>query len=146
MITISAVMFVRTFAAAGLNFRFGWFHLSQTVIITASIVFLLSYAMYGEVLRENAYLPRTVEVSENQKVIGSGLYAIVRHPMYASTIFMFLSMHLIRDSVFSFAVMLIYPAIIIFRIRNEKRVLEKELEGYREYKSKVKYRIFPLIW
>ena len=146
VILISAVMFVSAFVVAGLNFRFGWFKLPQTVIIIASIIFLLSYTMYGEVLRENMYLSRTVEVSENQKVVDSGLYGIVRHPMYTSTIFLFLSMPLILDSIFSFIIMLIYPIIIIFRIKNEEKVLENELEGYKEYKEKIKYKIIPLIW
>ena len=146
VILISAVMFVSAFVVAGLNFRFGWFKLPQTVIIIASIIFLLSYIMYGEVLRENIYLSRTVEVSENQKVVDSGLYGIVRHPMYTSTIFLFLSMPLILDSIFSFIIMLIYPIIIIFRIKNEEKVLENELEGYSEYKEKVKYKLVPFIW
>lgn len=146
VITISAVMFVPAFAAAGLNFRFGWFHLSQTVIIIASIVFFFKLCHVRR-SAEGKYLPFTRSWSERKpKVVENGLYGIVRHPMYTSTIFMFLSMPLVLDSVFSFAIMLIYPAIIIFRIENEERVLEKELEGYREYKSKVKYRIFPLIW
>jgi protein-S-isoprenylcysteine O-methyltransferase Ste14 len=134
------------FVLAGLNFRFGWHELPQTVIVIASIIFILSYIMYGEVLRENAYLSRTVEVSDNQKVVDTGLYGIVRHPMYTSTIFLFLSMPLILDCVFSFIIMLVYPIIIVFRIRNEERVLERELEGYSEYKEKVKYRIIPFIW
>lgn len=146
VILISGIMFLFAFIIAGLNFRFGWFKLPQTVIIIASIIFLLSYTMYGEVLRENMYLSRTVEVSENQKVVDSGLYGIVRHPMYTSTIFLFLSMPLILDSIFSFIIMLIYPIIIIFRIKNEEKVLEKELEGYKEYKEKIKYKIIPLIW
>ena len=102
--------------------------------------------MYGEVLKENMYLLRSVEVSENQKVVDSGLYGIVRHPMYTSTIFLFLSMPLILDSIFSFIIMLIYPIIIIFRIKNEEKVLENELEGYKEYKEKVKYKLVPFIW
>ena len=146
VIFISAIIFLLAFVIAGLNFRFGWFHLPRIVIILASIVFLLSYVMYGEVLRENEYLSRTVEVSENQKVIDSGLYGIVRHPMYTSTIFLFLSMPLVLGSVFSFAIMLAYPIIIIYRIGNEENVLENELEGYGEYKEKVKYRIIPFIW
>ena len=139
-------MFLLAFILAGLNFRFGWFQLPQTVIIIASIIFILSYIMYAEVLRENMYLSRTVEVSENQKVIDTGLYGIVRHPMYTSTIFLFLSMPLVLDSLFSFMVMFIYPIVIISRIKNEEKVLERELEGYKEYKEKVKYRIVPFIW
>jgi protein-S-isoprenylcysteine O-methyltransferase Ste14 len=139
-------MFLSSFIIAGLNFRFGWFRLSQTIVTIASIIFLMSYIMYGEVLRENVYLSRTVEVNENQKVVDSGLYGIVRHPMYTSTIFLFLSMPLVLDSIFSFAIMLIYPIVIIFRITNEEKVLENELEGYKEYKEKVKYKIIPFIW
>ena len=146
VIFISGIMFFLAFIVAGLNFRFGWFKLPQTVIIIASIIFLLSYIMYAEVLRENTYLSRTVEVSENQKVVDSGLYGIVRHPMYTTTIFLFLSMPLVLDSIFSFFIMLIYPIIIIFRIKNEEKVLENELEGYKEYKEKVKYKILPHIW
>ena len=146
VILISGIMFLLAFILAGLNFRFGWFQLPQTVIIIASIIFILSYIMYAEVLRENMYLSRTVEVSENQKVIDTGLYGIVRHPMYTSTIFLFLSMPLVLDSLFSFMVLFIYPIVIISRIKNEEKVLERELEGYKEYKEKVKYRIVPFIW
>ena len=146
VILISGIVFLLAFILAGLNFRFEWFQLPQIVVITASIIFLLSYIMYAEVLRENMYLSRTVEVSENQEVIDTGLYGIVRHPMYTSTIFLFLSMPLILDSIFSFIVMLIYPIVMILRIKNEEKVLERELEGYKEYKEKVKYRIIPFIW
>ena len=142
----SGIMFLLVFALAGLNFRFGWFSLPGIVITIASIIFLLSYIMYGEVLRENAYLSRTVEVSDDQKVVDTGLYGLVRHPMYTSTIFLFLSMPLVLDSIFSFIVMLIYPIIIIFRIKNEEEVLENELIGYKEYKEKVKYRLIPYLW
>lgn len=146
VILVSGIMFLLAFILAGLNFRFGWFHLPSIVIIIASVVFLLAYIMYAEVLRENEYLSRTVEVSENQKVVDSGLYGIVRHPMYTSTIFLFLSMPLVLDSIFSFIVMLLYPIIIIFRIRNEEKVLENELIGYKEYKEKVKYKLVPYLW
>ena len=146
VILISGIVFLLAFILAGLNFRFEWFQLPQIVVITASIIFLLSYIMYAEVLRENMYLSRTVEVSENQEVIDTGLYGIVRHPMYTSTIFLFLSMPLILDSIFSFIVMLIYPIVMILRIKNEEKVLERELEGYKEYKEKVKYKIIPFIW
>ena len=118
----------------------------KTVILISGIIFLLAYIMYAEVLRENEYLSLTVEVSENQKVVDSGLYGIVRHPMYTSTIFLFLSMPLVLDSMFSFIVMLVYPIIIIFRIRNEEKVLENELIGYKEYKEKVKYKLIPYLW
>lgn len=146
VILISGIMFLLSSIIGGLNFRFGWFKLPQTAIVIASIIFIISYVMYAEVMRENVYLSRTVEVSENQKVVDSGLYGIVRHPMYTSTIFLFLSMPLILDSIFSFAIMLIYPIVIIFRIKNEEKVLENELEGYREYKEKIKYKIIPFIW
>lgn len=146
VILISGIIFLLAFVLAGLNFRFGWFKLPKLIVILASIVFILSYIMYAEVLRENSYLSRTVEVSENQKVIDTGLYGIVRHPMYTSTIFLFLSAPLILDSIISFIIMLIYPVILILRIRNEEKVLEKELEGYEEYERKVKYKIIPFIW
>ena len=145
VILISGIIFLLTFIIAGLNFRFRWFNLPETVIVIASIIFLLSYIMYGEVLMENMYLSRTVEVTENQKVVDSGLYGLVRHPMYTSTIFLFLSMPLILNSIFSFIIMLIYPIIIFFRIRNEEKVLENELEGYKEYNEKVKYKLIPFI-
>ena len=129
VLLLSGIMFLLAFILAGLNFRFGWFKLPAIAIIMASIIFLIAYAMYAEVLRENEYLSRTVEVSENQKVVDTGLYGLVRHPMYTSTIFLFLSMPLVLDSILSFIVMLIYPTIIIFRIRNEEKVLEKDLDG-----------------
>ena len=146
VILVSGIIFLVAFILAGLNFRFGWFKLPSLVIIIASVIFLLAYIMYAEVLRENEYLSRTVEVSENQKVVDSGLYGLVRHPMYTSTIFLFLSMPLVLDSIFSFIVMLVYPIIIIFRIRNEEKVLENELIGYKEYKEKVKYKLIPYLW
>ena len=146
VILVSGIIFLLAFILAGLNFRFGWFKLPTIAIIMASIIFLIAYAMYAEVLRENAYLSRTVEVSENQKVVDTGLYGIVRHPMYTSTIFLFLSMPLVLDSILSFIVMLVYPIIIIFRISNEEEVLEKELDGYKEYKEQVKYKLVPYLW
>ena len=146
VILVSGIIFLLAFILAGLNFRFRWFKLPTLVIIIASAIFLLAYIMYAEVLRENEYLSRTVEVSEDQKVVDSGLYGIVRHPMYTSTIFLFLSMPLVLDSIFSFIVMLVYPIIIIFRIRNEEKVLENELIGYKEYKEKVRYKLIPYLW
>lgn len=146
VILISGAMFFLAFITAGLNFRFGWLKLPETIIIIASIVFILSYMMYVEVLRENTYLSRTVEVSENQKVVDRGLYGIIRHPMYTSTIFMFLSMPLVLNSPYSFAIMLVYPIIIAFRIKYEEKLLENELEGYGEYMEKVKYKVIPFIW
>ena len=146
VILLSGIIFLVAFILAGLNFRYGWFKLPTVLIIISSVIFLIAYIMYAEVLRENEYLSRTVEVSENQKVVDSDLYGIVRHPMYTSTIFLFLSMPLVLDSIFSFIVMLIYPIIIIFRIRNEEKVLENELIGYKEYKEKVKYKLIPFLW
>ena len=146
VILLSGIIFLVAFILAGLNFRYGWFKLPTVLIIISSVIFLIAYIMYAEVLRENEYLSRTVEVSENQKVVDSGLYGIVRHPMYTSTIFLFLSMPLVLDSIFSFIVMLVYPIIIIFRIRNEEKVLENELAGYEEYKEKVKYKLIPFLW
>ncbi len=146
IILISGIMFLFAFITAGANFRFGWHELPKTAVMIASIIFLASYGMYAEVLRENEYLSRTVEVSENQKVIDRGLYGIIRHPMYTSTIFLFLSMPLVLNSIFSFIIMLIYPAIIVLRIRNEEKVLENELEGYGKYKKKVRYKIIPFIF
>lgn len=146
VILISGIIFLLAFIIAGLNLRFEWVNLPQAVIMIASIIFLVSYIMYAEVLRENMYLSRTVEVSENQKVVDTGLYGLVRHPMYTSTVFLFLSMPLILNSPYSFIIMLIYPIIIIYRIKNEENVLENELEGYLEYKDKVKYKLIPFIW
>ena len=146
VILLSGIIFLVAFILAGLNFRYGWFKLPTVLIIISSVIFLIAYIMYAEVLRENEYLSRTVEVSENQKVVDSDLYGIVRHPMYTSTIFLFLSMPLVLDSIFSFIVMLVYPIIIIFRIRNEEKVLENELAGYKEYKEKVKYKLIPFLW
>lgn len=139
-------MFLGGFIIAGLDFRFGWLRLPSWAIITASALFLLGYILYAEVLRENSYLSRTVEVQEGQKVIDTGLYAVVRHPMYAATILMFLSMPLVLGSIFAFIVFLAYPVIIVMRIRNEEEVLSKSLDGYAEYKKRVRYRLIPFIW
>ena len=146
VVALSGVMFLIGFVLAGLNHRFGWAVLPRGAVIAASVVFLLSYLLYAEVLRENAYLSRTIEVQQGQKVIDTGLYGIVRHPMYAVTIFLFLSMPLILGSLPSFVIFLAYPAIIARRIRNEEQVLERGLEGYAAYKQRVKYRVFPGIW
>ena len=146
VIAISGIMFILGFVCAGLNFRYSWITLPNIVIIISSIVFVIAYILYGEVLRENAYLSRTIEVQENQKVIDTGLYGIVRHPMYAVTILLFLSIPLILGSIISFLVFLIYPIIIAKRIKNEEEVLEKNLKGYKEYKNKVKYKMIPFIW
>lgn len=146
VLLVSGLMFISAFIIAGLNFRFNWSELPQIIVIISCIVFLIAYIMYGEVLRENKYLARTVGVQDNQKVIDSGLYGIVRHPMYTSTILLFLTIPLILGSIYSFVICLIYPVILSFRIRNEEKVLEKELKGYKEYKQKVKYKILPFIW
>lgn len=146
VILFSGIMFLAAFISAGLSFRFGWLMLPFRVSIIASVVFLIAYAVYAEVLRENTYLSRTVEVQEDQKVIDTGLYGIVRHPMYTATVFLFLSMPLVLGSVISFVIMLCYIPIIVKRIRNEELVLEEGLPGYREYTKKVKYRLIPFIW
>ena len=145
VILFSGLMFLSGFMIAGLNYRFNWINISNIVVIIASILFLLSYILYAEVLRENAYLSRTIEVQENQKVIDTGLYGIVRHPMYATTVILFLTIPLILGSIISFIIFLIYPIIISKRINNEEEVLEKELLGYKEYKQKVKYKLIPFI-
>lgn len=146
VIKLSGLMFAAGFIIAGLDFRFRWIVLPEWLSWAASAVFLLSYLLYAEVLRENTYLSRTVEVQENQKVIDTGLYGIVRHPMYSATLILFLSMPLVLGSVISFVVFLAYPAIIVKRIRNEEKILEAELQGYAEYKNKVRYRLIPFIW
>ena len=146
VLRLSGLMFVLGFAIAGLNVRFKWMMLPAWVSWTAAVIFLLSYLLYAEVLRENTYLSRTVEVQQGQRVIDTGLYGIVRHPMYSVTIFLFLSMPLVLGSIFSFAVFLVYPAILAKRIRNEETVLENGLEGYAEYKKKVKYKVIPFVW
>ena len=146
VINYSGIMFMAAFILAGLNYRFGWTVLTKGAVIAACIVFLLAYLMFAEVLRENSFLSRTIEVKEEQTVVDTGLYGIIRHPMYTATIFLFLSMPLILDSLPSFIVMLLYIPIIVKRIRNEEDVLEKELKGYKEYKEKVRYRLFPHIW
>lgn len=146
VIKLSGVMFVFGFVIAGLNFRFKWIILPNWVSWIAAAIFLLSYLLYAEVLRENTYLSRTVEVQQGQKVIDTGLYSIVRHPMYSATIILFLSMPLVLGSILSFAVFLVYPIIVAKRIKNEETVLEEGLKGYTEYKKKVKYKIIPFVW
>ena len=146
VILFSGIMFLAAFILAGLSFRFGWLMLPFSVSIIFGAVFLTAYALYAEVLRENTYLSRTIEVQENQKVIDTGLYGIVRHPMYMATIFLFLAMPLVLGSVISFVIMLGYIPIIVKRIRNEEQVLTKDLKGYEAYKKKVKYRLIPYIW
>ena len=146
VIIYSSLMFLAAFITAGLNYRFQWFELPKILVIIGSIIFVFSYLMFGEVLRENEYLSRTIEVQEGQKVVDTGLYGIMRHPMYSATIFLFLSMPLILGSPLSFLIMLLYIPIIVKRIRNEELVLESQLEDYKEYKNKVKYKIIPYIW
>ncbi len=146
VIWLSALMFMAAFITAGLNFRFQWLVLPMWASFAAAAVFLLSYALYAEVLRENEYLSRTIEVQENQKVIDTGLYGLVRHPMYMTTLFLFLSMPLVLGSVISFFVMLFYLPIIAKRIRNEEKVLEEGLDGYKDYKERVRWRVIPFIW
>ena len=146
VILYSGLMFLSGFIIAGLNYRYNWIMIPNIVVIISSIMFILAYILYAEVLRENEYLSRTIEVQENQKVIDTGLYGIVRHPMYGATILLFLTMPLILGSIISFVIFLIYPFIISKRIKNEEEVLERELVGYTEYKNKVKYKIIPFIW
>lgn len=146
VVLLSGLMFLAGFIVAGLNYRYGWIVLPNSVVIGASITFIIAYILYAEVLRENAYLSRTIEVQENQKVVDTGLYGIVRHPMYATTILLFLSMPLVLGSYISFLIFLVYPFIIAKRIKNEEAVLEKDLEGYAEYKKKVKYKMIPFVW
>lgn len=146
VIKLSGLMFVLAFLIAGLNFRFEWVMLPNWISWMAAAIFLLSYLLYAEVLRENTYLSRTVEVQQGQKVIDTGLYGIIRHPMYSVTIILFLSMPLVLGSILSFVFFLVYPIIITKRIRNEETVLERGLEGYTEYKKKVKYKIIPFVW
>lgn len=146
VIKLSGLMFLAGFLTAGLGFRFGWYMLPKGVVFAAAAVFLLAYALYAEVLRENTYLSRTVEVQEGQKVIDTGLYAVVRHPMYSVTLLLFLSMPLVLGSLYAFPIFLAYPFLIVKRIKNEEAFLEKELKGYREYRQKVKYRLIPFVW
>lgn len=146
VVKLSGLMFLAGFIVAGLGFRFGWYTLPFGVTICSAIVFLIAYILYAEVLRENTYLSRTIQVQENQKVIDTGLYGIVRHPMYSATLLLFLSIPLVLGSIFSFIIFLAYPFIIAKRIKGEEELLERELDGYKEYKNKVKYRLIPFIW
>lgn len=146
VVALSGVLFVSAFVVAGFNWHFGWYVLPDWVVYVASGIFLFAYILYAEVLRENTYLSRTVEVQIDQKVIDTGLYGIVRHPMYMATTLLFLAMPLVLASPFSFVIMLLYLPLIVRRIRNEETILEKGLPGYREYKQRVKYRLIPFIW
>ena len=146
VVKLSGLMFLLGFIVAGLGFRFNWFILPKSVSIVASVIFLLGYVFYAEVLRENTYLSRTIEVQENQRVIDTGLYSIVRHPMYSATLLLFLSMPIVLGSVYAFLIFMAYPFIIAKRIKHEEEFLQKELHGYSEYIQKVKYRLIPFIW
>ena len=146
VVKLSGLMFLTGFILAGLSFRFGWWMLPRWVSWLGAALFLISYALYAEVLRENTWLSRTIEVQEGQTVVSTGLYGIVRHPMYAVTLVLFLSMPLVLGSAPAFLVFLAYPAIIARRIRNEEEVLTAELPGYAEYRQKVKWRLLPFIW
>ena len=146
VILYSGLMFSMGFIIAGLNYRFSWITISNVVVIVSSVLFLISYILYAEVLRENNYLSRTIKVQENQKIVDTGFYGIVRHPMYSITIILFLTMPLILGSILSFIIFLIYPFIISKRINNEEKILEKELKEYKEYKKKIKYKLIPFVW
>ena len=146
VIIFSALMFIIGFIISGLNYRYDWFVMPGIIVIIASVLFFISYILYFKILIDNEYLYRTIKVDNKQKVIDTGLYKIVRHPMYAVTILMFLMIPLVLGSVFSFIVFLIYPFIIVKRIKNEEIVLEKELSGYKEYKKKVRYKLIPFVW
>lgn len=146
VILYSGLMFLLGFIIAGLNYRFSWIIIPNIVVIIASILFVISYILYAEVLRENTYLSRIIKVQENQKVVDTGFYGVVRHPMYSITLILFLTMPLILGSIISFVIFLIYPVIISKRIKNEEEILERELKGYIGYKKKVKYRLIPFVW
>jgi len=146
VVALSGLSFVIGFVVAGLDFRFGWLPLPRWISITAAVLMVIAYALYAEVMRENAYLSRTVEVQSGQKVVDTGLYGIVRHPMYAATVLLFLTIPLVLGSLLSFVIFLSYPTLIVLRIRNEEAVLEAGLDGYTEYKKRVRYRLIPFIW
>ena len=146
VIKYSGLMFLAAFIIAGLNYRFQWIKMPRAIVWIGVAIFLLAYCLFGEVLRENQYLSRVIEVQEDQTVVDTGLYGVVRHPMYTATVLLFLSMPLVLNSLISFIIMLAYIPIIVKRIKNEEEVLETELKGYKEYKQKVKYRLIPFIW
>ena len=146
VVAASGLLFVMGFLVAGLDFRFGWSHVPSWVVIVASVILLVSYALYAEVMRENAYLSRTVEVREGQRVVDTGLYGIVRHPMYAVTVWLFLSIPVVLGSWWSLLCFLPYVAVIVIRIRNEEKVLVNGLAGYTDYQKRVKYRLLPFVW
>lgn len=146
VLAFSGLMFIAGFVVAGLDYRFGWSYMPAWVVIAASVLFLVAYALYAEVMRENAYLSRTIKVEAGQKVVDTGLYGIVRHPMYAVTVLLFLMMPLVLGSWYALIVFAFYPAIIVVRLKDEEKLLTKELPGYEAYKQKVKYRLLPFIW
>ena len=146
VVALSGVLFIVSFVTAGLNWRYGWWMLPEWVVWVAAAIFILSYILYAEVLRENEYLSRTIEVQKGQKVIDTGLYGMVRHPMYLATVIMFLSMPLVLGSPISFVIMIGYFPVIAKRIRNEEMVLAAGLDGYKEYQRRVKYKVIPFIW
>ena len=146
VIAFSGLMFIAGFVVVGLDFRFGWSQMPGWVVIVASVLFVVAYALYAEVMRENAYLSRTVKVEQGQTVVDTGLYGIVRHPMYAVTVLLFLMIPLVLGSWYGLVVFAFYPAIIVIRLKDEEDLLTRELPGYAEYKQKVKYRLIPFIW
>ena len=146
VVAFSGLMFIAGFVVAGLDFRFGWSRMPLPVTVVASVLFLFAYALYAEVMRENAYLSRTIKVEEGQKVVDTGLYGIVRHPMYSATILLFLMIPIVLGSWYALIVFDFYPAIIIVRLKDEEALLTRELAGYEDYKKKVKYRLLPFIW
>ena len=146
VVAMSSLLFLAMFVIAGLNYRLGWWILPEWLVITGAILFLLGYAMYAEVMRENVWLSRTVEVQDNQKVVDTGLYGIVRHPMYSATLILFLTMPLVLASPWSFVIMLLYVPVVVKRIHNEEMVLKQELGGYKEYIQRIRYRLIPFIW
>lgn len=146
VVKFSALMFLIGFVVAGLGHRFRWYSLPKSVVVFGAILFMISYLLYAEVLRENSYLSRTIRVQEGQKVVDTGLYGLVRHPMYSATLLMFLSMPLVLGSIYSFFIFLLYPFLIIKRLIHEEMLLERELDGYAEYKKKVRYRLIPFVW
>ena len=146
VVALSLLMFLGGFILSAVDFRFGWSNMPLAVVIVAAVILLISYGLYAEVMRENQYLSRTVEVFDNQKVVDTGMYGIVRHPMYMTTVLLFLSIPLVLGSWIGFAIFMVYPFLLVKRIKNEEKVLEEGLPGYCEYKKKVKYRMIPFIW
>jgi len=146
VVKLSGLMFVAGFVIAGFNYRFGWYTLPLWISVIGAVAFLMGYVMLAFVFKQNTFLARTIKVEKNQTVVDSGLYGVVRHPMYSATLLLFLSMPIILGSLYAFVVFLAYPFIISMRIKNEEKLLEQELEGYNEYKQKVKYRLIPFIW